>query len=405
MLTREHAIAELDFRQGTIRPDRLVRGSHRRYLRYAEGMLRVYAEGIGATRRALHRAVHELFAREPDCPITRIDAFCKLLDDVSTFRTDRHGAAAKLRKEVFRLGAQFHPLVEQADRFFEHDHREVKRQIAQRLGRSWEEIDAALFADIPEFHRLEAFQGYASPAALLARYNVAQVQVALYSATQMIIWASDDFKTILRYAKLARLMHTIERVADGGYKIILDGPASQLRQTRKYGVNLARFLPALIACQNWKMKAELNVGRRGWPVRLELSSRDGLSSHLPSPDMFDSEVERKFAEKWGDQPRDGWELVREGQILHDKQKVFLPDFTFRHASGAEVACEIVGFWTPEYLAAKAETLARFGQHPILLIVSQVAQGRMPVMDLPTVTYKTSIKIAPVLEQLARFVER
>ena len=31
----------------------------------------------------------------------------------------------------------------------------------------------------------------------------------------MVVWASDDFKTILRYAKLARLMHTITRLPDG----------------------------------------------------------------------------------------------------------------------------------------------------------------------------------------------
>ena len=65
----------------------------------------------------------------------------------------------------------------------------------------------------------------------------------------MTVWASDDFKTILRYAKLARLMHTIVRTGEGRYRFRFDGPASVLRHTRRYGAAMARFLPALIACR------------------------------------------------------------------------------------------------------------------------------------------------------------
>ncbi len=45
-------------------------------------------------------------------------------------------------------------------------------------------------------------------------------------------------------------------------------------------------------------------------MSLDLSSADGLSSHLPAPAAFDSRVEEAFAEKWGSEPRDGWRLVR-----------------------------------------------------------------------------------------------
>lgn len=399
MLTREHAIADIDFRRGTIHPDRLVRGVHRNYLAHAERMLRVYSRGAGETRRTLHRRIHDILADEPDCPTARIDAFCKLLDDASGYRKDSSGRAAKLRQQVFALASQYHPLVQEPDRFFEHGQWQVKQTIAKQLGRTWQEIDEALFADVFEFHRLESFTGYESPPALLSRYNVAQVQTALYDATRLIIWASDDFKTILRYAKLAHLMHRIQPFAGGGYVISLDGPASQLRATRKYGVNMAKFLPALIACSDWRMKAEIVTGRKAWQVRLELSSDDGLNSHLPPPDQFDSEVERAFAEKWGDEPRDGWLLVREGQILFDKQTVFVPDFSFRHESGLEVACEIVGFWTPEYLAAKSQTLTRFSRHPLLLVVNALVQEQLPTLQLPTVTYKSAIKISDVLQRL------
>jgi predicted nuclease of restriction endonuclease-like RecB superfamily len=351
MLTKELAIAEYDFQRGRILPDRLTRRAHAQYVRYADGMLRVYRTGERKTRRELHRAVHDVFSREPDCPSRRIDAFCKLLDDASVYKKDSRGKAAELRKQVFRLAAPKHPLVNKADGLFETQEDQVKSDIARQLGRSWEEIDGELFADVIEFHRLARFDGYADAAALLARYNVAQVQAALYGAESMTVWARADFKTVIRYAKLARLMHTITRTSDGQYRLRFDGPASVLRSTRRYGVAMARFLPALIACRDWRMHAVIH-GRAAWKLQLDISSEDGLVSHLPSPDEFDSSVEETFATKWGQDRREGWLLDREGEILHLGQKVFVPDFVFRHEDGCTIFLEILGLWTPDYLMAK-----------------------------------------------------
>ena len=45
------------------------------------------------------------------------------------------------------------------------------------------------------------------------------------------------------------------------------------------------------------------------------------------------------------------------KFLHRGQKVFVPDFVFRHSDGRTVLIEIVGFWTPEYLQAEAGNVA------------------------------------------------
>ncbi|MCR4411697.1 MAG: DUF790 family protein [Thermoguttaceae bacterium] len=399
MLTRELAIAEYDFLSGRIVPDRLTRRQHARYLDHAERMLRIYRQGTGRTRGELHRAVWSVFADEPDCPARRIDAFCKLLDDVSTYQRDRAGRAAALRRRVFRLAAGQHPLVRRADRLFEHEEAQVKARIAAELGRPWEEIDRDLFADVIEFHRLVSFEGYSDAVALLARYNVAQVQAALFDAVSMTVWATDDFKTILRYAKLARLMHTIVRLGPEHYQFRFDGPASVLRQTRRYGVAMARFLPALIACRGWRMHAVIQTRRRGWTVALDLSDEDGLHSHLPPPEAFDSQLEDDFARKWGPEKRQGWTLVREGEILHQGQKVFVPDFVFRHDDGRTVLLEIVGFWTPEYLDAKLKTLEAFRDRPILLAVTQPAAKTLPNLPPETIVIRTALHVKDVLERL------
>jgi predicted nuclease of restriction endonuclease-like RecB superfamily len=405
MLTREHAIAEFDFQRSRILPDRLTQKSHAAYLGYAERMLRVYRLGVGRTRRELHRAVENVLAGEEDCPARRIAAFAKLLDDAGAFEKDARGRAAKLRREVFHLAAAKHPLVRRVDRLFDHAEADVKAGIARQLGRPWAEIEAELFADVIDYHRLARFDGYADGRALLARYNVAQVQVALYGAVSMTVWATGDFKTILRYAKLAGLLHTIQAGGPGRYAIRLDGPASVLRHTRRYGVAMARFLPAVIACRGWRLHAVIRTRRSGWEAALDLSDRDGLTSHLPGPEAFDSRVEQSFAEKWGDEPRDGWRLERESEILHRGQKVFVPDFTFRHDDGRRVLMEIVGFWTPDYLRAKFETLGTFADVPILLAVAQPAQEALPELPPGAIPYKTALKVKDVLERLAELGER
>jgi predicted nuclease of restriction endonuclease-like RecB superfamily len=396
MLTRELAIADYD--NGQVHPDRLTRRSHAHYVAHAQKMLQVYHHGPGRTRRELHRAVHAVFAEETDCPVRRIDAFCKLLDDVSTFARGRRGLAAALRRHVFRRAAALHPLVRSADRLFQHDEAAAKAAIAEELGFSWEAIDQQLFADVPECHRLTAFRGYPTAEALLARYTVAQVQVALFRAAEMIVWATDDFKTLVRYAKLAGLMHTIRRLGDSRYEIRFDGPASVLRGTRRYGVAMARFLPALIACRGWRLHAVLQTHRPGWLVSLDLSPTDGLHSHLPAPREFDSRVEENFARSWGGK-RQGWLLEREGELLHQGQKVFVPDFVLRHDDGRTVLLELVGFWTPEYLQAKFQTLRTFQDRPILVAVAESASRRLGELPPEAIRFKNALRPEDVLDRL------
>jgi len=395
MLTSEHSIVE--YKAGRAVPDRLRQKTHRHYIDYAEKMLSVYRTGIGLQRRQLHRQIEAVFADEPDCPVRRIQAFCKLLDDGSSFQADPSGEAGKLRLDVFSQAARFHPLVERPDRLFEHEEEGVKSQLADKLAAPWDQIEQALYADVMAYQRLEEFDGCPDAAALLSRYNVAQLQACLYRAESMTVTATDDLKTIVRYAKLARLLHEIVRLSPSKYRMVFSGPASVLRGTRRYGVNFAKFLPALLACKGWEMTASVKTP---WnqPVKLILCDKDGFTSHLPAPDEFDSALEESFARKFGPE-RNGWQLIREGEILYDRQKTFIPDFTFRHEDGTEVLLEIVGFWTPEYLEQKRKTLQQFAHHKILIALPEKSLREDAKPGKNILTYKTVLKVAPLMEFL------
>lgn len=399
MLTRELAIAE--YKNGHVVPDRLTRVRHRQYLGLAQSMLDVYQNGVGRMRRQLRSSVHRLFENELDCPTRRIEAFCKLLDERSTYDKDKRGRAAKLRQRVFRIAAQQHPLVSTPDRMFESGESNVKEKIAIKIGNTWPEIERAMFADVMQFHRLREFRSYDSAEALLARYNVAQTQAVLYDAVSVTLWAREDFKLILRYAKLARLMHSIARKPDGAYQITLDGPASVLKQSRRYGVAFAKFLPGLLSTSGWKMQALIQHRRSAWQNQFQLSPTDGLTSNVASAEIFDSSLEESFAKKWGTLPRDGWRLYREGVVLYQNQKVFVPDFLFVHEDGRKAVMEIVGFWTPEYLEQKQKTIATFSADRIILAVSDSVAWPSDDHSNLLFRYKTSIKISDVMEMLSQ----
>jgi len=397
MLTSEQSIVE--FKAGLAVPDRLTQTTHRHYTEYAEKMLSVYNNGLGRQRRQLHRQIESIFADEPDCPVRRVQAFCKLLDDTGTFLTDPDGKASKLRLQVFTQAARFHPLVKQPDRLFEHDEKKIKQELSNKLSLPWDQIEQSLYSDVLSYQPLEQFAGYPDAAALLSRYNVAQLQACLYRSVSMTVLATDDFKTIIRYAKLARLLHDIVRLGLSKYRITFSGPASILRESRRYGVNFARFLPALLACKGWKMIAMIKTP---WnrPAKLILSDNDGFTSHLPSPDEFDSTLEESFAKKFGSE-RNGWQLIRESRILYDHQKTFVPDFTFRHTDGTEALMEIVGFWTPEYLAHRRETLHRFRHHRIIIALPEKSLRQGADISQNVLLYKTALKLTPLMKILEK----
>ncbi len=393
MLTSQQCI--VSYERGVALPDKLTRRTHAHYVTYAERMLALYRSGVGRTRRQLHRAIEAILVDEPDCDTRRVQAFCKLLDDDAGFEKDPRGEAAKLRLKVFTIAARYHPLVTEMERVFDRTETEVKNLIAAELKMDWAAIDESLYADVIDQQRLRELPAFSGPADLLSRYNVAQLQACLYKATRLRIDATTDFQAIVRRAKLCGLLLDIRRT-DDGHRIDLSGPAAILRESRRYGVNFARFIPTLLACRGWIMRASVVTPWRS-TAELRLTSHDGYRSHLPPPARFDSEVEATLMAAWG-KSRDGWRLLRDAGILHQGQTTFVPDFLLKHDDGREAFLEIVGFWTPEYLAAKRKTIAMFRDRRIVLAVPK-RTAKEDAAGPGVVVYKTRIEPDDVVKSV------
>jgi hypothetical protein len=238
--------------------------------------------------------------------------------------------------------------------------------------------------------------------ALRADYDLGQAQALLYAATAVTVEAGRDFKHILRYARLARLLHRVERTGAEAYRFVLDGPTSVLRRTRAYGVDFARFLAALVRLSDWRLRADVEL-RKGWrPLSFTLASTDGLGARATPPAEFDSSLEAAIARKFGGR-RAGWRLVREGVVLDlGGGRVLVPDFVFRHEDATEVALEIVGYWTPEYLADKLRRLSAARGVNLIVAVPRplaVRAGRLPATVL---AFKRRLLLRDLLPRLEAF---
>jgi len=388
MLTKAHRVYHWDRRNSSISSDRLEADC----LPILARAITVYrartGDRLGRVRNAARAALDGL---RPD----RVEAVIDLLDDAAVYEWPRGSRQAERRVRVFEAAAHAHPVLDPAAR------RRTLGDALDAVPERDDEIVAVLYADYPEFHRLAAFPVDYSAADLRAEYDLAQAQALLYDAVSIQVDARADFKHIVQYARLSRLLHRIARTSGRGYRLVFDGPNSVLRRTHAYGVDFAKFLSALVQARDWRLDAAIAMRGRGRPVAFTVSSADGLRSRVPPPQLFDSGLEEAFARKFGE-VRDGWRLRRETLLLEAGAHLVVPDFVFTHDDGTEVALEIVGYWTPEYLAEKFGKLAMVRDANLIVAVRKqwaLRPGGLPAWALP---FKTSILLKELMPRLNAF---
>ena len=226
------------------------------------------------------------------------------------------------------------------------------------------EIEASLFADREGARVLVQPGNPPTPTELVERYNLALVQALLMRSFEVVAQVRANARRVVGYAKLHGLMATFES-NDDGTRVTLSGPLALFHETTKYGRALAGFLPALAVTPGWSLAARILL--QGQRHQLALDATAPLPRTHALPASSDSGVERRLA---ADMRRlaSGWELAREDTVVRVGQRLFYPDFTLVSPRG-RVLVEVVGYWTPEYLASKIEAL-RAVEAPMVVCVDE-----------------------------------
>ncbi len=374
------------FRGDEVQPKRLPLDRSTRAM--AADLIRLFSEAQGESRGEVAARLHVLEGEETDYRVKR--GLAHLLSTAfSTFEVRSPLDPVMLRERVFAASAQVVPSVQTSARIIETLAAALSRELERDVVP--EQIRAGLYADLPEQHVLTSLEA-PTPEALIHRYNLSQAQGVLYRASHVTITAHrndpGEYKLLFRYMKLFGLMAYIEGDADHGFTLTIDGPTSLFKPSTRYGLALAKMLPALLHVSRWSLTATLvpKVVSPSTPrlARYTLDTDCGLVTHYPPGKPHDSMVEQAFAERW-EQTRTDWRLEREVDLIPLPGSVMIPDFRLIHPDGRTVLLEIVGYWRPEYLRKKFAQVRRAASDNLILAVSErlnLERAGVDIRDIP-----------------------
>ncbi|MEM9976350.1 MAG: DUF790 family protein [Cyanobacteria bacterium P01_D01_bin.2] len=385
------------------------------WLAIATNLIALFQATVGDTQGSLNQKLQELEGEDTDYRIKRGLAHI-LRSSFSTFEIVSPLEPQDLRHRVFALAAASTPSPAVA----EHHLQTLAAQLTQELDKDVEpvHIQQGLYADLKENRILTQFDA-PTPEALLHRYNLSQVQGIFYRASHVVLnlHRNDpgEYKLMFRYLKLFRLMTYIEGEADQGFTITIDGPASLFKASTRYGLDIAKLVPAILHVTRWHLSATLQWKDSYTKAQSEkgytLDSECELVSHYPPGKPYDSMVEAAFAERWANLVEKGktqWQLEREVDLVPIPGSVMIPDFRLVHPDGDVYLLEIVGYWRPDYLRKKFAQVQKSDCQNLILAISQrlnLAKAGVDVKNVPAkvVWFKDKLQPKPVLALLEELV--
>ena len=367
----------------------------------AEQLLELYRSLTGHTRGELEEEITSTFGDEPGTLVHQ--GLAKLLEDRCEFDVVSGHPPDQVRAAVFREAA----LVRQSDSSVgQFDRDAVLLNAARQLGMAVEDVERGLFADLKSEQKLIRFQDV-SVEHLLQRYNVALAQAVLLRAVRVHVTIHNEppqrYRQLLRRLKFHRLLCEFERAGADSYVLHLDGPLSLFSATQKYGLQLALFLPGVLLCKNFELKAELRWGTQKKTKVFLLTHRDRLVWPGADTGMFVPPELSLFVESFRKRIAD-WELREETEVYPLGSGFWVPDFRLVHrASGKSVLLEVLGFWRKSSAEKHLNYLRRFAKEPFLLAVSdQLHIEEANLDDLPAGIHR--FRHMPLADEVARLAD-
>lgn len=257
---------------------------------------------------------------------------------------------------------------------------EILERAAAALGLPPGAIDEALYADLPSRRPVPALGAELGPVELAQRANLALVQALVARTRSMTIRATGGARDLVRHAKREGLLCTVLPGAEpDAYRLDVSGPLALFKKTAVYAHALAGLVPRLSWCRRYVLEAACETARG--PLRVLVRSGDPLSP-CREPVRFDSALEERFARDFA-RAAPGWDVIREPEPVPVDGTLVFPDFALvsRVDPAERWMVEIVGFWTPGYLAQKLERLRALDAPRLIVCVDEAracaAEGLPP----------------------------
>ena len=402
MLTKN--LVKFRIRKGRIHPA-FIDPNDEALLEGAELLVSLFEDSVGRTRESLAEEVNQLVDALP-CETVIGRGFEKLLMDRTEFQVPDDEEHPQTRAHVFAATSKA-----LAEDDFE-DYEAFRHWSAANLGLPLEQMAEKLYADLPAQNPVIEFRPI-NAAGLLHRYNCSLIQWLLLSAARLEIVLpgvkAGSLRQLFKYMRFHQLLADIQ--VDGeDCKLLIEGPLSLFYQTRRYGMNLARFFPALLHQERWSLRAELTVSetRKGL---LQLDQEVGIRPPTQRFHDYVPEEITRFRETVAEKCK-GWQVLKTPSLVKLKGETrCFPDFSLKHDSGTKVAIELFHPWHATQLITRLDQLDGRKDAPLLVGVAfklarknelaerleaspYYGQWGFDYRDLPTIT-----KLRPLLEAL------
>jgi uncharacterized protein len=399
MLTSDLAI---NFRRGDKILPRLIRTDDAGYLRDAENLIEIFEEFEGKTRGELERELEEYVGTGTDYRVLR--GLIKLLTDRAEFETHAPAEPVEIRQKVFLEAGKFQPVLPGSE-----NKTKVLEIAAAEFDTDADSIFENLYADLSAQQKITAFETCGAKD-LLERYNLAQAQAILYKCVEMKIRVAPsgaaNYRQIFGWIKHFGLIHSVAGNAANGYEITLTGAASLFHRSQKYGVQMSVFLPALLLCENWKMRAEISQKEKG-NAFYELTSEQTelVINRFDEPEYKNPDIE-KLLKNWEKISTD-WLLRENRKVIDLGRTAFVPDLVLISPESQEIYLDVLGFWTPKSLLKRIEEFRAANFSKFIIAASHELRGSReePLWESPNVIfYKTKIEprvLIDIAENLLR----
>ncbi len=345
MLTSDLAIS---YRRGEKIYPFLIKTDNAGFQRDAENLIEIFDDANGKTRGEIEHELEEYVGTGTDYRILR--GLIKLLTDRSEFETSAPAEPAEIRQKVFLEARKFHPILPDSGA-----KREVLNLIASEFETDADAIASNLYADLSAQQRLISFETIEADE-LLDLYNLAQAQAVFYRCVEMKIRVAPsnaaNYRAIFGWIKHFGLIHSVIGNSTNGYEITLTGAASLFQRSQKYGIQMAVFLPALLLCENWKFRAEINDKRGTCFYELSSEQNELVSNRLDEPE-YENPIHEKLKRDWEKSSVD-WKLKENKEVIDLGKTAFIPDFVLISPDKKKIYLDVLGFWTPKSLQKRLE---------------------------------------------------
>ena len=395
-----------------IRPRLIVRGDQLKtkqlqadyhWLTVAGELIALVQQHVGQPRAVLDAALRDYEGDSVEYAVIR--GLTAVLLNRATFDNQPALDPSELRQKLFSQG----PVTSKTNLFQTKTRANLIHEAATEYKLTPSQIESALFADLLEEQILQDVGGLITPKELIERYNLEVARGVLYWAKEMQLHVADNYRDVFRYIKLMGLMHTITPTASG-YDITLHGPISPfVTSTIRYGLQFARFMPALLLCENWRMEAQVRPPQANKFVRYLLDDSTELRSYFQGSAGFASQLEANFAAEFEakfNRAERVWELAYEDEMILLDDTVMIPDFSFTHRKdGRRALLEIIGFWHPNYVRRKLAKVQQAARTDLILLVYESANVSAEAFTAVSAGEVLTFKNKPVLKDVLAAVER